>query len=353
MIRSFPIVPPHRRTFLGLLTAGLADACVRPDARPSGRRGLDTVRLNAEFPALVERARPAVFNIGLTSLPDGASWIWRADARFPMQSVFKAPLAAAVLSAVDAGRLRLNQYLEITAADLSGPSGPVSISAAWPPNAPDHRLRLPLADLLALAVQRSDNTAADVIMAKLGGPQALTAWLGANAIPDMRVDRYERQLQQDVAGMPAFQPEWRSQTAWTAARSQVAAQDRETAMNAYLNDPRDTTSLPGALDFLAKLDNGTLIAAESTRFLLRLMTTTATGAHRFIAGLPPGSRLAHKTGSAATDLGLTPATNEIGIITLANGRRFAAAAFLAKSTATETQRDALLADAARLMAACV
>ncbi|MEO8927348.1 MAG: serine hydrolase, partial [Caulobacteraceae bacterium] len=66
------------------------------------------------------------------------------------------------------------------------------------------------------------------------------------------------------------------------------------------------------------------------------------------AGLPPGAALAHKTGSSGTDLGFTPATNDIGIVTLKDGRRFAIAAFLAASTATEPDRDKLIADAARL-----
>jgi beta-lactamase class A len=87
--------------------------------------------------------------------------------------------------------------------------------------------------------------------------------------------------------------------------------------------------------------------------LLRLMTDSATGLGRLRAGLPPGATLAHKTGTAPTDLGLTSATNDIGIVTLANGRRFVAAAYLAGSTATEVGRERLIADAARLAASCV
>jgi beta-lactamase class A len=63
--------------------------------------------------------------------------------------------------------------------------------------------------------------------------------------------------------------------------------------------------------------------------------------------------LAHKTGTSATDLGATPATNDIGVVTLAGGRRFAVAAYLAGSTATEAVREGLIADAARLAVSCV
>ena len=268
-----------------------------------------------------------------------------------MQSLSRAPLAAAVLAQVDAGALRLNQRLQLNAADLSAPGG--LLNTAWPKGPAAAGPALPLADLIALVVQESDNTAADALMLRLGGPEALTAWLRAKAIPDMRIDRYERQLEQDVAGMGPFQPEWKDEATWLSARNQIPASARESAMDAYLNDPRDTTSVTGAWDFLAKLDGGVLLSPTSSHLLLRLLTANVLGANRLAAGLPAGARIAHMTGVARTDLGLTPATNDMGIITLPSGRRVAVAAFLARSTATAAARDQLLADAARLVTACL
>ncbi|MBA3812302.1 MAG: serine hydrolase, partial [Caulobacteraceae bacterium] len=138
-----------------------------------------------------------------------------------------------------------------------------------------------------------------------------------------------------------------------AARDAVPALVREAAMGAYLADPRDTATVPATLDFLSKLAQGALISPASTRLLIRLMTATETGANRLGAGLPRGAALAHKTGSARTDLGLTPATNDVGIATLGDGRRVAIAAYLAGSTATEPERDRLIADTARLMASAL
>ena len=340
-----------RRSFLGLLTAGLATACTAPAGRSVSGRPLDTARLSAEFPALADRAAPAAFDLGVMSLPDGVTWIWRQEALLPLQSLFKAPLAAAVLAQVDARRLRLNQALHLTPTDLSAPGG--LINTAWPKDATALGLSLPLADLIALTIQQSDNTAADTLMLRIGGPEALTAWLRSKAIPDMRVDRYERQLQQDLAGMGPFQPDLKDEAAWLAARSLIPASVRETAMDAFLNDPRDTTSVTGALDFLAKLDGGVLLSPNWTRLLLHLMTANSLGTNLLAAGLPAGARIAHKAGASRTDLGLTPATNDMGIVTLPGGRRFAVAAFLARSTATESTREQLLADAARLVAACL
>ena len=212
---------------------------------------------------------------------------------------------------------------------------------------------LPAVDLISLAIQHSDNTAADTIMKRIGGPAAVTAWLAGKSIGDIRVDRYERELQVELAGMPPFQPDWKDPRAWQAARDAVPAAQREAATARYLADPRDTASLPATLDFLTRLARGELLSAASTGLLMRLMTDSLTGAHRLKAGLPPDAVLAHKTGSAATDLGLTPATNDVGVATLANGRRFAIAAYLAGSTATEAVRERLIADAARLVVNCV
>jgi beta-lactamase class A len=269
----------------------------------------------------------------------------------PLQSVFKAPLAAAALAEVDAGRLTLNERIRLTDDDLSPPYSP--IDAAWPSPPQNHVMDLPAVDLIALAVQQSDNTAADTIMKRIGGPGAVTAWLHAKGVDGMSIDRYERELQPAIAGMPPFQPEWKDRAAWMAARDAVPAETREAAINAYLADPRDTATVPAALEFLRLLAIGSLLSPASTRLLLRLKTESDTGAHRLRAGLPSGASLAHKTGTAATDLGLTPAVNDIGVVTLADGRTLVVAAFLAGSSAAEAERDRLIADAARIFCAAV
>jgi beta-lactamase class A len=335
-----------RRFFLMTLAGGLAN-CARIGQAPPKPGAFDTKLLDRGFPALAARARPGMFNLGVLEARGQQLWCWNDQARMPMQSVFKAPLAAAALAEVDAGRLKLDERVHITEMDLS--PGKSLIDEAWPAPPEGHALDLPAVDLIALAVQQGDNTAADVIMKRIGGPGAVTAWLRSKQIMDMSIDRYERELQQDLAGMEPFRPAWKSLPAWMAARDTVPAAAREAAMDTYLADPRDTTTVPAALNFLYKLSLGELISPASTRLLLRLMTDTDTGANRLRAGLPPGATLAHKTGSAATDLGLTPATNDIGIVGLPNGRRFAIAGFLADSTATEKDRDRLFADAARLV----
>lgn len=148
-------------------------------------------------------------------------------------------------------------------------------------------------------------------------------------------------------GMASFRPAWKDEAAWAAARASVPPPVREAAMANFLADPRDTTTAEATLDFLNLLSGGQLLSRASASLLLRLMSTT-TGPAPLRGGLPAQAALAHVSGSSATDLGLTPVANDMGVVHLPDGRRFAIATFLAGSTATAAQRDGLIADAARL-----
>jgi beta-lactamase class A len=332
-------------TLAGLAAMGLGAAgCAPRINRRSRGGGLDLERLARGYVRLQARAAPGTLAFGVMTLDTPAVWSSDPTFRAPMQSVFKAPLAAAALAEVDAGRLTLNETIRIGPEDLSPP--PSRLNSAF--HFGGAALEIPAADLISLAVRESDNTAADSIMRRIGGPGAVTGWLRAKDIKDMRVDRYERELQPDVRGLPSFRAAWKDEAAWSAARQDIPAARREEAMAAYLADPRDTTTAQAALGFLNQLAAGALLSKTSTGFLLRLMTGAPTGPGRLRAGLPPDAVLAHKTGSSGTDLGLTPATNDIGLVTLADGRRFAIAVLLTGSTATESERDALIADSARL-----
>lgn len=296
--------------------------------------------LNEAMAEIAARARPGALGVGLTNLESGEVFTFAGERRFPMQSVFKMLLGAAVLAEVDARRLTLDEEFVLTEEMLSPPFSP--ISAAWPGRR-DYTTR----DFLAAAVSMSDNTAADVLMKRIGGPGAVTAWLDARRILEVRVDRYERELQTEAHGLPSFRPEWRTEGVFAAALERQPQTARMQAMRAYLADPRDTASPRGILQFLHLLNSGQLLSPASTRLLLQLMTDTPTGARRLKAGLPKGAVLAHKTGTSRTDLGLSPAVNDVGIFTLADKRSYALAVFLAGSTLDEAGRDAVFADVAR------
>ena len=326
---------------LAVLIALTLTACQPPERSTAGTAPpLNAELLDREIGLIAQRAKPAAFDVGVLNIDGGETWALSATRAFPMQSVFKAPLGAAVLAEVDAGRLSLDEVIALTEQDLSPPYSPVA--DAWP-RVKSYTVR----DLLIRAVGGSDNTAADVLMKRIGGPGMVQAWINDQGFHDLRIDRYERELQTDVYGMAAFRPEWRGEAAFTSALATVPPATRRAAMVAYLTDRRDTTTVSAALDFLRKLVTGQLLSPTSTQLLLAIMTESPTGQNRLKAGLPPGATLAHKTGTGRTDLGINPATNDIGVITLKDGRRYAVAVFLAGSPASDAERDEIVADVAR------
>jgi beta-lactamase class A len=106
--------------------------------------------------------------------------------------------------------------------------------------------------------------------------------------------------------------------------------------------PADLVQL---LDILYK---GKALSKTSNDFLWKIMTETSTGPNRIKGLLPKDVVVAHKTGSSGTnDAGLTPATNDVGIITLSNGKHLAIAIMVCNSKADETTRDAVIAKIAK------
>jgi len=335
-----------RRTFVAALAAPLGATLVgacepaMPLTRSATPR-LDIAGLDRRIAEIAARAAPAALGVGLMNLESGEAFTYAGDRPFPMQSVFKMLLGAAVLAQADAGGLLLTERYSLIDEQLSPPFSP--ISAAWPGRR-DYTAR----DLLLAAVSLSDNTAADVLMKRIGGPGAVTAWLQAKHVPEVRVDRYERELQTEVYGLPSFRPAWRTEAAFAAQLAAWPAERRRQAMRTYLADPRDTATPRGMLEFLNLLNNGSLLSADSTRLLLRIMAESPTGAGRLRAGLPKGTVLAHKTGTARTDLGFNPAISDVGVFILPDRRAYALAVFLAGSPLDEAARDAIFAEVARI-----
>ena len=270
----------------------------------------------------------------------GERWSLAGSQRFPMQSVFKAPLGAMVLDAVDHGRMRLDSTLVLTERDLSVPYSAVGDS--FPA-----RTRYTVGELLEAAAGRSDNTAADVLLGLVGGPSALTTWLESRGLRGIRVDRFEREQQPAITGIGVFRPELASQAKLTEAVERVPAPVRRAAARRYLADSLDTFTPEVAVALLDALRARRLLAPASTALLLRIMTESPTGPGRLRAGVPADAALAHKTGTGPTVLGLSTACNDIGIVTLADGRTFEVAVLLSGSTADAESREAVLAAVAR------
>lgn len=226
---------------------------------------------------------------------------------FPMQSVYKLPIGMAVLNQVDAGKLKLEQKVMVTKSDF------VSLGQASPirDKNPDG-VELSINELLRFAISESDGTASDVLMRVAGGPGAVQKYLTELKITEWIVLSTEKEFAQD----------WQAQY-------------------------RNWASPEGAIALLRAIHERQGMSEASQALVLKLMTESTPGARRLKALLPAGTIIAHKTGTSGSRNGISAATNDIGIITLPNGRHVAIAVFVSDSPADEATREGVIAKVAR------
>jgi beta-lactamase class A len=261
--------------------------------------------------------------------------------RFPLQSVMKLLVALAVMDSVDRGGLRLEDAVLVRREDLSLAVQPIATLVT------DAGFRTTVDDLVRRAIVDSDSAATDIMIRRLGGPQAIQAVLDRLHIADVRIDRDERHLQTETRGL-----EWRQEYVDAAllekAFAAVPRARTDAAFRAYRKDPRDTATPLGMVALLQSLAEGRLLSAGSTRRLLDVMGQTVTFPDRLKAGVPDGWTLAHKTGTSGVWRGVTAATNDVGVLRAPDGRYVSVAVFIADSRAPAADRAALMAKIARV-----
>ena len=302
---------------------------------PAWASGTDA-HLRDTLAQLAERAKPGTLGVTVVDLETHERTRINADRGYPMMSVFKAPVGAAVLAEVDAGRIALDQEVTIDRKDVVGGAAVPSIGAHFA----GRRMRFTVDRLLVAAVSESDNTAVDALIRLLGGPAVVTRYLRDHGIDGMRVDLSEG----DVGDI--FDDTTNGRTIPENETEAARAARRQRGYQAFMADVRNTATPDAAADFLEKLWRGKLLSAASTQRLLRLMYDQ-TVPNRLRAGLPPGLRFADKCGTSYTLDGQTAAFNDIGIVTWPDGHTVVVAAFLTGSRADAKTRNALFADIAR------
>jgi beta-lactamase class A len=303
----------------------------------------DRDRLHSELAALAS-AHPGRVGICVQD-EDLAPICVNGEQRFSLQSVMKVVVAAAVMQAVDERRISLADRVTIRREDLSVNIQPIADIVAE-----RGMFETNIGDLVRRAVVESDSAATDVLISQLGGVKAVQAFLNEAGLPDIRIDRTERELQTETDGL-TWTPEFVFPERLEQARKEVAEAKRQAAFEAYLRDPRDTATPRDMVGFLDMLAAGQLLSASSTAYLLDVMSETITFPDRLRAGLPSDWTIGHKTGTSQTRNGVNGVTNDVGILTAPDGRHVAIAAFVADSTANKDDRAATIAAAARAVTA--
>ena len=286
-----------RRTFLAAALA--AGACGREG--PAAPFPDDAA---ARFEAIRATLGPGGrLGVAAIDIGSGHQLGFDSESRYAMASTFKLPLAAYVLKLVERGDLSLDEELPF------GPGDPLDNS----PTVQAHlaRGRLPVRQLCAGIIEVSDNSAANILLRRTGGPEALTRFIRTCGDPVTRLDRFEMELNSNLPG-----------------------------------DPRDTTS-PAAMAALARaLVLGDVLASQSRTHLSTWLKKSVPGPDRLKAGFSvPPWLVGHKTGTGANG-----AYNDVAVAWRSGKPPVVVACYQSGGDAEPAVRAAAHASVARLIA---
>ena len=263
--------------------------------------------LEAQLREIVSEVDGTV-GVGAVLLETGDSVYLERHGQFPMMSVYKLPIAMAALQLVDRGRYKLEQEVIITPEDFVRPGFHSPIRNVNPGGTV-----MPLNEIFRYSISESDGTANDVLLDAAGGPAAVQEYLNSIGVGEqMIVADSEKSISQD----------WETQY-------------------------RNWSSPDASIRLLRAIQERRADLSErTTTFLIWLMTESETGRRRLKRGLPKEASLAHKTGTGGTKDGVTGATNDIGIITMPNGKHIAIAVYVKDSRADMWGREKVMSEIA-------
>ena len=335
--------------FLGLAAIALA-GCI-PQAHsaqpPSRYAASENAGARRALEArITELGRGFDGEVGIAVRDVATGWTidWHGDRFYPQQSVSKFWVAITALQRADAGELDLDQSVTLTRQDLTLFHQP--IAARIGPNG----YTTTLGELMFRALTESDNTANDAVLRRAGGPAAVRAMLERNRLEGVRFGPGERLLQSGIAGLQ-WQPAFSEGNAFYQARNSVPIDRRREAFERYIDDPVDGATPRGITAGLARLQRGELLSRASTSRLLSILSQVRTGPQRLRGGLAPGWSIGHKTGSGQILNGVQAGYNDIGIITSPDGRHYAIAVMIGRTSVPNLTRMQLMQNVTRAVIA--
>ncbi len=247
-------------------------------------------------------------------IEDGRAVSLNGSDRFAMQSVVKLPVAMLVMQQAGEGKFKLDQKIRFTVKDLANPNQRSPLRDKNPRGG-----EATIDELIRLAISESDGTACDVLTRIAGGPEAVNAYV----------------LSLDVAGMEMKRIHKEFGKSWEMQYENWAT-------------PEAAVDLLQLIFPVQKENDDRIYCLDATYDLVyQRMLESKPGPNRLKGLLPPGTPVAHKTGTGGTRNRINSATNDIGIITLPNGKHVAIAVFVGDSSADEKTRELVIAKAAK------
>ncbi len=263
-----------------------------------------SVNLQADFERIATSIGGSV-GIGVRHLESGREFYVNRGVRFPMASVFKVPVAIQLLAMAEEGRTDLDKTVELRAGDLRPGAGRLVKDFVEPK-------RITIRELLERMLIDSDATATDYLLGEIGGVPAVQARLKKLGLEGISVDRTTGHLQAAALGFDNLPSDVGPTASAMDQMIRALPRSRRTGrIAAFMRDERDTATPEALVAMLTKIWNGETLGQKYTSVLIDVMHRCRTGRGRLPAGLPKGTKVAHKTGTFRLLI-----TNDAGIITL-------------------------------------
>ncbi len=256
----------------------------------------------------LSKAAKGTVCVSIENLETGDTLSFNGTYHSPMQSVFKFPIALAILNMVDKGILSLDQKIPLTKEDLSD-------TATMSPMRDKYFKKdtsLAIRELIRFMVSESDNIACDILLRKAGGPKQVEEYIHGIGVKGIAIAATEKEMHADTK---------LQYNSWCEAKEMT--------------------------HLLKLFYQGKCVSTSSTGYLMKIMEETETGAKRLKGLLPKGTKIVHKTGTSMTEHGMAAATNDAGIITLPNGNHLLITVFVTDSKADFDTREAVIAKVAK------
>lgn len=142
----------------------------------------------------IVRDQPVKFGVAIKNLENGEELLLNNDRTYQLASVFKIPVLVTAMQQIDAGRFTLDERVMLKYSDKTSPSGILTYLRDG--------LQPTVEDLLMLMIIISDNTATDMVIDLVGGPQVVNAAMRKLGFPEteLNITKSVHDLFDDVFG---------------------------------------------------------------------------------------------------------------------------------------------------------
>ncbi|WP_342083230.1 class A beta-lactamase, subclass A2 [Dyadobacter sp. OTU695] len=256
---------------------------------------------------IISKQASGIVGVGVMNFQTKETLLINQDHKFPMQSTFKFPLAMAILDLVDKGKYKLDQKIHVKKAQLDEET-----HSPMRDKRPNQDFDITIGELLSYSVSESDNNACDILFELAGGTKKVNDYIHSLGVKDIAIVATEKEMK---AGWDVQYTNYARPSAYLQLL-QIAYERRK-------------------------------LSKASHDFLWKTLTEGPTGLKRIKGQLPKGTVVAHKTGTSGTNKGIAAATNDAGIMELANGKAVATVVFVSDATADLDTRELVIARIAK------